>query len=401
MTDKRKLPEGWRWEKLKNTGNLSQGGTPSTDILEYWNGTIPFITGADITNLEVSNARSFLTEKGFNSGKTTKCEKGDLLMVSRTRVGRVGLPSTKLGISQDVSVLKPNDRFYAKYIALFLKSMSSRLEEACQGATIKGLTRDFLENILIPLPPTIEDQIAIASELERRMNEVENMRQAALRQKEAINAMHGAVLREAVPFNEDDKLPDGWRWESLDNLFIIDKQQIDRTSPLFSKLPFIGLENIESNTRKYIPSNAIEESAQSTCFRFDETHVLYGKLRPYLNKVYLPNEPGRCSMELLPLRSKNSYSRDFIAAVLQSEMVMHYAVKHSTGIRMPRADMNKLIKFKVPVPINPEDCNFISDELKRKMIKIETMRQTADSQLHAIEALPGAYLREVFEFADS
>lgn len=394
---KRKLPEGWKWEKLKSLGSLSQGGTPGTDILEYWNGNFPFITGADVTELYVSNARSFLTEKGLDSGKTQKCEKGDLLIVSRTRVGRVGIAAITLGVSQDVSVLKTKENYYAKYLAMFLNHISKQLEEACQGSTIKGLTRGYIENISIPIPPIPADQLAIASDLERRMAHVEKMRAAALRQKDAIAAMQGAILREVFSYTEGDELPEGWRWELLENLFTIEKQQIDSSNPSFYTIPFIGMENIESNTRKFIPNGNTEESGDSTCLLFDNKHVLYGKLRPYLNKVYLPDKKGRCSTELIPLIPKNGFSRSFIASVLQSEIVVNYAVKHSTGGRMPRADMEKLKILKFPLPSN---SNTSAAELERKMAELEKARQAAERQLEAIRMLPGAILREVFDIEE-
>lgn len=397
---KKKLPEGWRWFKLKQLGSLSQGGTPSTDVIEYWNGNYPFITGADVTVLYVSNARSFLTEKGLDSGKTQKCEKGDLLIVSRTRVGRIGIAAITLGISQDVSVLKMNGNYDAKYLAMFLNSISKGLEEACQGATIKGLTRGYIENISIPIPPTPSDQDIIASDLESRMAHVEKMRVAALCQKEAIAAMQGAILREVFPYEEGDELPEGWKWEELGNLFTIEKQQINPFDESFYSLRFIGMENIESNTRKFIPNGNTEESGDSTCLLFDNKHVLYGKLRPYLNKVYLPDKKGRCSTELIPLIPKNGFSRSFITSVLQSEIVVNNAVKHSTGGRMPRADMEKLKKLKVPIPSNYNDQLAITAELERKLSELEKARQTAQRQIEAIEALPGAILREVFDFEE-
>jgi len=71
-----------------------------------------------------------------------------------------------------------------------------------------------------------------------------------------------------------------------------------------------------------------------------------GNLDRILNKVYLPDKKGRCSTELIPLIPKNDFSRSFIASVLQSEIVVTYAVKHSTGGRMPRADYGKIKKIK-------------------------------------------------------
>ena len=90
----------------------------------------------------------------------------------------------------------------SKYLALFLQCLSRELAEACQGATIQCLTEAFLENIRIPILLTLDDQIAIASELERNLNQVESMRQTAERELDAVSALPGAILREAFDFAE-------------------------------------------------------------------------------------------------------------------------------------------------------------------------------------------------------
>lgn len=203
MKEKRTLPQGWKWVKLGHMGKLTQGGTPSTDVAEFWNGEIPFITGADIIDLFVSKARSYLTEKGIASGKTQRCEKGDLLIVSRTRVGRIGIADTTLGVSQDVSVIKLKDCYHNKYIAIYLLSLPKYLQESSQGAIIKGLTRDFIENLEIPVPPTIDDQLTIANKLEKKAINIEKMRYAATIQLEAIEAMPAAMLRGVFDFDAE------------------------------------------------------------------------------------------------------------------------------------------------------------------------------------------------------
>lgn len=107
-----------------------------------------------------------------------------------------------MGVSQDISVLKIHDGNNAKYVAMFLKSISKQPEESCQGATIKGLTRGYIENILVPFPPTQDDQLVIAADLERKMAELEKARRAAERQQEAVEALPGAILREVFDFEK-------------------------------------------------------------------------------------------------------------------------------------------------------------------------------------------------------
>ena len=404
---KRKLPEGWKWEKLKQLGSLSQGGTPSTDMLEYWNGNFPFITGADVTELYVSNARSFLTEKGLDSGKTQKCEKGDLLIVSRTRVGRVGIAAITLGVSQDVSVLKTKVNYHAKYLAMFLNHISKQLEEACQGSTIKGLTRGYIENISIPIPPTPAGQLAIASDLERRIAHVEKMRGAALRQKEAIAAMQGSILREAFPYEEGDELPEGWKLRPLkDNCFINPSKRKGFTREPNAQTSFVPMEAVDEDTGKIthiIKRNYFEISKGYTFF--EEGDVLFAKITPCMQNGKsaiaqdLIDGVGFGSTEFHVLRPKKDITKEWIYFYVRTAEFRQRAKDHFEGSAgQQRVSTYFIENSLIPLPPTLFDQIAIAAELERKMAELEKARQAAQRQVEAIEALPGAILHEVFDF---
>src|SRR5438477_598835 len=71
-------------------------------------------------------------------------------------------------------------------------------------------------------------------------------------------------------------------------------------------LPYVGLEHIKKDTGNFEDEfRRKPESLLATKFRFTPRHVLYGKLRPYLNKVALPGFDGVCTTELLPLLPKD------------------------------------------------------------------------------------------------
>lgn len=186
---------------------------------------------------------------------------------------------------------------------------------------------------------------------------------------------------------------------ALSEIFEVDKKLIEPKTSQFDLLPFIGLENITSNTREYTEEEGYNPPA-SNCFYFNEKHILYGKLRPYLNKVYLPEKEGKCSMEILPLLPKNGYSREFIAALIQSGIVMDMAVKFSTGGRMPRANMDKMMKMIVDLPVDVDICNEIGLQTKIKMVSQKQMREAAQKQEEAVNALEDSVLREVFPYKE-
>jgi len=175
-----KLPDGWGLVRLKEMGVFEAGGTPAKERDNYWNGKIPFVTGADITDLYITkaNARAFLTKDGLNSGKTAICKAGTVLIVTRTRVGRAGIAQETMGVSQDITAFKCGPEIHQEFLCRFLHNISEHLIVNCRGATIQGLTREFIDNLEIPLPPLAE-QRCIAEVMGNQMAEVEKARSAA------------------------------------------------------------------------------------------------------------------------------------------------------------------------------------------------------------------------------
>lgn len=194
----KQLPKGWRWVRLDEVGEFTSGGTPAKEKFEFWNGDIPFVTGADITELYISkkNARAFLTKAGLQSGKTAICKLGSILFVTRTRVGRVGIASELMGASQDLSPFTCGEKIIPEFVARYILSISQSLIDNCRGATIQGLTREFVHQIEIPLPPLVEQQ-RIAKILNEKMTAIEKARIATSARLEAINLLPAAILRQA------------------------------------------------------------------------------------------------------------------------------------------------------------------------------------------------------------
>ena len=116
-----------------------------------------------------------------------------------------------------------------------------------------------------------------------------------------------------------------------------------------SRLPYVGMENIASETLELIGDIHVPEST-STTFEFNESHVLFGRLRPYLRKVLIPSFRGQCSTEIFCLKPSCELLREYLAYWLLEPTVSKQIVSTSTGARMPRANMNKLLEFEFVLP---------------------------------------------------
>jgi len=150
------LPPGWRWVRLGDAGRFESGGTPSKDNGTFWGGHVPFVTGADITEINISSrhSRAFLSEAGLQTGKTAVCPPGTVLFVTRTRVGRVGIATETVAASQDLNPYICGPELIPEFACRYLLSISDHLVANCRGATIQGLTRDFIHALEIPVGAT-------------------------------------------------------------------------------------------------------------------------------------------------------------------------------------------------------------------------------------------------------
>ena len=196
---------------------------------------------------------------------------------------------------------------------------------------------------------------------------------------------------------ELNELPQGWKWVRLGDVAKQDRLIVEPYSKL-SNLPYLGLEHIESNSGKILKDiqEKIEDEGKSTTFYFNENHILYGKLRPYLNKVALPNFEGRCTTELMPFLPKDNINREFIAWILKRDETISFVMQEATGSRMPRADIDKLLNLIIPLPPLPEQQR-LATLLTAKLALIEQAKEKITAQLQAAQELTAAYLREVFE----
>ncbi len=127
---------------------------------------------------------------------------------------------------------------------------------------------------------------------------------------------------------------------------IADFKKIIRTENP-DQLPYVGLENVESNSGLYISYNEKEEFG--TALHFQSGWVLYAKLRPYLNKVLYSDFDGFCSTEFVVLNSKNIQNQ-FLAHFLRSQIIVRQTRHMMSGNTLPRLQPEDIEKLHIPIP---------------------------------------------------
>lgn len=175
----------------------------------------------------------------------------------------------------------------------------------------------------------------------------------------------------------------------------------------------LNLDQVEADTGNLLGKVTAPVSEVGTSTHgFDERHVLYSKLRPYLNKVVLPDEKGLATTELVPmLPDPLRLDRKYLAYYLRSKSFVDWVSSQVAGAKMPRVSMQLFWKHEIPLPPLPEQKRIAAildkaDAIRRKRQKAI---QFADDFLRAlfldmfgdpVTNSKGWDLREVERFSD-
>lgn len=152
---------------LKEIATFTSGGTPSKkNPAFYTNGTIPWITGADINDSRSISARTNVTEDAIAKSAATAMPAGTIALVTRTSVGKVGIFTQRTAFSQDITGITPGPEVDSTYLVHFLESQAHLLKRESRGATIKGVAREIVGNLPLALP-SIAEQRRIAAILNK------------------------------------------------------------------------------------------------------------------------------------------------------------------------------------------------------------------------------------------
>ena len=194
-----KIPVDWEVVQTKDISkNFFNGGTPDTTNKDYWNGNIPWVTGADFENQKVGNIRRYITNEGVKNSATNVISKGNLLVVTRTGVGKLAIAPFDIAISRDITaVILDQEKALTNYLYWYLNDSKNRLKALIQRTSINGLLRADLESFFVSLPP-ISEQKKIADILSTVDDVIHKTTQIIEKTKELKNGLRQRLLTRGI-----------------------------------------------------------------------------------------------------------------------------------------------------------------------------------------------------------
>ena len=172
--------------KLGEIGEIVSGSTPKTNIKEYWNGDILWVTPAEIQEDDyyIADTQRKITNLAVEKTNLKLLPKGTVLLSSRAPIGKVAICDNDMYCNQGFKNIICSDRIENRYVYYFLKHNVEYIKSLGRGATFKEISKGIVENLEIPYREK-KEQIEIANKLDK-ITEILKIRKQQIKQFDEI-----------------------------------------------------------------------------------------------------------------------------------------------------------------------------------------------------------------------
>lgn len=313
------IPENWRVKRLGEFSTFFSGGTPKSDNVQYYNGSIPFIRSGEISR---DKTELFLSQEGFDNSSAKIVEKGDLLYaLYGANSGQCSLSKINGAINQAILCIRPNaDRYYI--LSVLQLNKEHYYNSYLQGGQ-GNLSGEIVSNYKIAVPP-IEEQKKIAEllsewdkafELQKKLIEKLELRKRALMQR---------LLTGHVRLNG---FSDKWQTQYLRDLFVERNETGNEHLPLLSITAEKGV-ILQSESDKRDNSNEDKSKYKRIC----PNDIGYNTMRMWQGRSALSDMEGIVSPAYTIVIPNGNVNPFFIISLIQQPRVVYDFWAHSQGL---------------------------------------------------------------------
>ncbi|MDX1350364.1 MAG: restriction endonuclease subunit S [Putridiphycobacter sp.] len=363
---------------------------------------VPFISAGNIgKHSKLKDELNFISEERFELLKAGKLQKGDIVYCIRGSIGKFAIIDFDKGaIASSLCIIRINKTIESSLLCYYLDSHLCRLEihKFDNGTAQPNLSAKDFKKFQLPLPPLVE-QKAIVKKIEELFSSLDSGIADLKRAQDQLKIYRQAVLKKAF----EGELTKEWRklqmvkyeWENvhLDEVLIQSKEK--HKPEKIENLFYVGLEHIEKETGN-LTENVGEEEIKTVKNKFISGQILYGKLRPYLNKVHLAKKEGVCSTDILVFTPSEKIYGKYALLFMLSRQFVNDMSNNTNGVNLPRVSTKYVNEYKVPLPSLKEQHQIVQ-EIESRLSVCDAVEQSITESLDKAQALRQSILKKAFE----
>lgn len=400
------IPEHWNFTRIKNViSKITSGVTPRGGADSYVDVGIPFLRSQNVYNdgLHLDDV-SFISAGTHLEMMNSQVKPGDIVFnITGASIARTCIvPETikTANISQHIALLRLSKLNETKFISYYLQSqlVKDYVYLTQSGASKEAFNHGQMKCIPLPLPPRLEQKSIIAyldiktsqidrqiEQLSKQVSHYEELRQSL------INETIVRGLDKSVPMMDSGvkwigEVPQAWTLQRhKDNFHFVTDRCVD------ASLLKVGLENIEGQTGRFIQTDS-EFDGDGVEFKTND--ILFGKLRPYLAKVYLAEFIGNAVGDIFVYRPKKTFTPRFAKYLMLSDRYIDVINGSTAGAKMPRVSSDFIANLPIATPPVSEQIA-IATYLARKTAQVDRIVEAINSKIDKLGDLRKALINDV------
>ena len=395
------IPEHWSIKRLKNlvSPKITDGPHETPELVDD-DDSVPFISAEAITEIGIDyNARGGNISLELDIIYSQKCKpkRNDIFIVkSGSTTGRIGYVETDMNFNiwSPLALVRSDKQTSSRFLYYHLSSDSSQrqIQNTWSFGTQPNIGMGVIERLQIAIPP-LPEQLIISSYLDEQTQKIDKLIANKKAQKEKLNELRQIEINNAVTkgVNKNVKLknseiewlgkiPMHWEVKRIKNLV---NQISIKSSEILENDFLVALENIESNTGKYIETVTEYEN---NGIIFKKGNLLYNKLRPYLNKIYQAEKDGICVGDIIVIECSAKINPTFLQYRMLSEAFCSIVMSSVYGAKMPRTGWQFISNLKIGLPAMEEQIE-IANHLQHRMKSINALIKIIETQVEKLQEL--------------
>ncbi|WP_405315615.1 restriction endonuclease subunit S [Methanobrevibacter sp.] len=153
----------WKTVKLSNVAEIVGGGTPNTEVEEYWNGGIKWFTPSEIGKTKyISESDRYISEEGLKNSSAKLLPKNTILLSSRATVGEISIALTECSTNQGFQSLITKNTVDNEFIYYLISTLKNEFLRRSSGSTFLEISKNEIKKIKINIP-SLSEQKRISS----------------------------------------------------------------------------------------------------------------------------------------------------------------------------------------------------------------------------------------------
>ena len=288
----------------------------------------------------------------------------------------------------------PKKNANCKYLYYIAKNIP--FERYATATALPSMTQTDLNNNTICLPP-LDEQSFIANYLDKKCSEIDNVISAQQKRIALLQELKQSVITHAVTkgLNPNVEMKDsGVEWIGMTPIawkYCRFKDFLKLRTEASESLTKIGLENIESKSGKFIETGT---EFEGNGVAFSTRNIVYGKLRPYLQKVWLAEFDGNAVGDFFVFETKKNAIPTFIKYLMLSDGFTKEADGSTVGAKMPRVSSSFILTMHYCLP-SIEEQQTIVEYLTKRCASLDIALTKAQHQVELLQEYKQSLITEV------